>query len=394
MLTRCRKGLVIVSSKSFLRTGGKKTLLGKLEQEWVKRLGNTAWVDWRQVAGGPGKCKLPHSQDTVTMGPTPVVTPTLYRPPLPTALSPPITPPTSPRQARVSIQPPLNVSGIQERQRSPYSYATTSAVPEQLFKQTVVNHGAPPASPQASVGIQPPPEISCIEEKQRSPYNYMTTSVVLEQPSNQMPAVVDHGALPASPPQASAPLQPPPEVSCIEERQRSPYHHSATSVVEQPSKQGYATTVVNHGGLPTSPPQASVSVQPPAKVPGTNRRRRSTSNRATTSRTPGRSLPALEQPSTQTRTRATAVNHRTLPTSPPQASVSIPPPAKVSSTKEGPKSTSNYTAASGTPRQMYNHTPVQSSSQSPNNSDEGQSFWGLAGVATAAYVGYKLLNRR
>ena len=170
MLTRCRKGLIIVSSKSFLRTGGKKTLLGKLEQEWVKRLGNAAWVDWRRVAEGPGKCRLPHSQDTVTTGPN--VTPTLYKPPLPTAPPPYITPPTSPRQARVSIQPSLNVAGIQERQRSPYSYATTSAVPELLPKRTVVNHGAPPASPHA--------EISCIEERQRSPYHYMTTSAVPE----------------------------------------------------------------------------------------------------------------------------------------------------------------------------------------------------------------------
>jgi len=157
ILTRCRKGLIIVSSKSFLRgDGGRNTLLGELEQEWVTRfgprLGDNAWVDWRQVAERPGKCRLPHSRDTVTTGRTKVdsgktstTTPTSHRPPLPSASSPP-----KPRQTG---RPAL-------------------AVLDQPSKQTptkVVNHKAPPTSPpQASVPIQPPLKVSGTEKRKKS----------------------------------------------------------------------------------------------------------------------------------------------------------------------------------------------------------------------------------
>ncbi|PBK86033.1 hypothetical protein ARMGADRAFT_867693, partial [Armillaria gallica] len=43
MLTRCRRGLVIVSSRSFLSGPGKSTLVGKLA-----RGGN--WTEWTAVA--------------------------------------------------------------------------------------------------------------------------------------------------------------------------------------------------------------------------------------------------------------------------------------------------------------------------------------------------------
>ena len=231
MLTRCRKGLIIVSSKSFLRGGGRNTLLGKLEQEWVKRVKDAAWVDWRLVADSGRKCRLPHGRDTVTTGrtevypgPTPMATPTFYK-------------------LHVPIQPPVKDSCIEERQRSPYIYTTTSetsrpslSVPEQPSKQGVVNHDALPVSPRLSVPIQLPLEDSCIKERQRSPYNHTTTS--------SKETVVNHSTPPVS--QPSAPIQPPPDISCIKERQRSPYNHTTSS------KQ----TVVNHGAPPPSPPQA------------------------------------------------------------------------------------------------------------------------------------------
>ncbi|KAJ7723849.1 AAA domain-containing protein [Mycena maculata] len=52
MLTRARKGMVIVTSSSFIHSdGGAKTLLGKLWQYWETR-GNNGWLDWKRVADG------------------------------------------------------------------------------------------------------------------------------------------------------------------------------------------------------------------------------------------------------------------------------------------------------------------------------------------------------
>lgn len=52
LLTRCRKGLIIVSNKSFLDRKGKgaNTLLGKLVKYWQIRYPSYAWIDWRSVA--------------------------------------------------------------------------------------------------------------------------------------------------------------------------------------------------------------------------------------------------------------------------------------------------------------------------------------------------------
>jgi len=58
MLTRCRAGLVIVTSSSFLQGSGSQTLLGKLAQYWENLRGaENAWIDWREVA--EGKADLP-----------------------------------------------------------------------------------------------------------------------------------------------------------------------------------------------------------------------------------------------------------------------------------------------------------------------------------------------
>lgn len=61
MLTRCKKGMVIVSNKGFLGKGGsgKSTLLGKLIAYWqLHYYANTSpWIDWRSVA--EGKVNLP-----------------------------------------------------------------------------------------------------------------------------------------------------------------------------------------------------------------------------------------------------------------------------------------------------------------------------------------------
>ncbi len=48
-LTRCRKGMVIVTNKGFLQGSGKSTLLGKLCRFWS--LKREAWLDWRTMLG-------------------------------------------------------------------------------------------------------------------------------------------------------------------------------------------------------------------------------------------------------------------------------------------------------------------------------------------------------
>lgn len=50
MLTRCKKGMIIVGKKEFLRRRDvKKTLLGKLETHWTTLQKNAAWCKWQDV---------------------------------------------------------------------------------------------------------------------------------------------------------------------------------------------------------------------------------------------------------------------------------------------------------------------------------------------------------
>lgn len=49
-LTRCKKGMVVVTSKCFLRGAGRSTLLGKLEQAWTTQPPpRNAWIDWKAM---------------------------------------------------------------------------------------------------------------------------------------------------------------------------------------------------------------------------------------------------------------------------------------------------------------------------------------------------------
>ena len=47
-LTRCRKGMVVVTDKGFLQGKGKKTLLGKLAHSWSNHH-DACWNDWNAV---------------------------------------------------------------------------------------------------------------------------------------------------------------------------------------------------------------------------------------------------------------------------------------------------------------------------------------------------------
>ena len=48
-LTRCRKGMVVVTSKGFLQNAGKSMLLGKLCHSWTQHRGATSWIDWKAM---------------------------------------------------------------------------------------------------------------------------------------------------------------------------------------------------------------------------------------------------------------------------------------------------------------------------------------------------------
>jgi len=54
MLTRCKKGMVVVSSRAFLhKKNVQRTLLGKLCDHWETRHGvDATWRGWREVADG------------------------------------------------------------------------------------------------------------------------------------------------------------------------------------------------------------------------------------------------------------------------------------------------------------------------------------------------------
>jgi hypothetical protein len=50
-LTRCRKGMVVVTSKGFLQNAGKGMLLGKLCRTWTQpqHRGSASWIDWKAM---------------------------------------------------------------------------------------------------------------------------------------------------------------------------------------------------------------------------------------------------------------------------------------------------------------------------------------------------------
>ena len=83
LLTRCRQGLVIVSSRLFLDKGsGSNTLLGRLLAYWQSNYPRKTWIDWRSVAAAtvdlPGFLRIKDSLEvhlptiySVTMPHTP-----------------------------------------------------------------------------------------------------------------------------------------------------------------------------------------------------------------------------------------------------------------------------------------------------------------------------------
>ncbi|KAG2007254.1 hypothetical protein CC2G_014962 [Coprinopsis cinerea AmutBmut pab1-1] len=53
LLTRCKKGMIIVTNRDFLRTSGYHTLVARLANHWARMFGESrTWVDWRDVSFG------------------------------------------------------------------------------------------------------------------------------------------------------------------------------------------------------------------------------------------------------------------------------------------------------------------------------------------------------
>ena len=52
MLTRCKKGMVIVTQRAFLTGVGRHTLLGKLAAHWEEQGGPGVWRDAMDVVNG------------------------------------------------------------------------------------------------------------------------------------------------------------------------------------------------------------------------------------------------------------------------------------------------------------------------------------------------------
>ncbi|RXW20315.1 hypothetical protein EST38_g5539 [Candolleomyces aberdarensis] len=52
MLTRCKKGLVVVANRDFLNTKGYNILVATFSRHWTRTHGHGAWADWREIAAG------------------------------------------------------------------------------------------------------------------------------------------------------------------------------------------------------------------------------------------------------------------------------------------------------------------------------------------------------
>ncbi|KAF8517302.1 hypothetical protein BU17DRAFT_50003, partial [Hysterangium stoloniferum] len=80
MLTRCQKGMIIVSSRSFLQCAGKDTLVGELSRVWERHSGRDGtWIDWRKVADK--SATLPGKRGQGSSGSIPQQVPPSSKPP-------------------------------------------------------------------------------------------------------------------------------------------------------------------------------------------------------------------------------------------------------------------------------------------------------------------------
>jgi hypothetical protein len=69
MLTRCKRGMVIVSSINFLQGVARKTLVGRLAECWREVHGReTTWVGWKDVLRGTARLPGASMKSVLTPG--------------------------------------------------------------------------------------------------------------------------------------------------------------------------------------------------------------------------------------------------------------------------------------------------------------------------------------
>ena len=118
-LTRCKKGMVVVTSKNFLQKAGDRTLLGRLCRAWSQQRGAACWIDRTAMLNnnaalpglpGPSPPPPPPSTSQHQSRPTPVHAPTpntKKKPPTPPPPPPPRGPQASKPQTRMPQTPSL-----------------------------------------------------------------------------------------------------------------------------------------------------------------------------------------------------------------------------------------------------------------------------------------------
>jgi hypothetical protein len=124
-LTRCRKGMIVVTNKCFLRSTGSSTLLSQLCNTWSQH--SDAWVDWKVILND--SAMLPGL-------PAPASASSFQRPPVPTKINEPTTRAvprftTSRPNPATSFLVPLSTSVMDDSEAfPPLSSATRTGPPE------------------------------------------------------------------------------------------------------------------------------------------------------------------------------------------------------------------------------------------------------------------------
>jgi hypothetical protein len=139
-LTRCRKGMIVVTNKCFLRGAGSKTLLGQLCSTWSQH--GDAWIDWKAILNDsvtlPGlPAPPPKPLKRPVLLPAPASVSVFQRLPVPTKINEPSRPwavphiTTSRQNPATSFLAPLSPSLVDDSEAfPPLSSATRTGAPE------------------------------------------------------------------------------------------------------------------------------------------------------------------------------------------------------------------------------------------------------------------------
>jgi len=137
-LTRCRKGMIVVTNRCFLRSAGSSTLLGQLCNTWSQH--GDAWIDWKAILNDsamlPGLPAPPSKPlRRAIPAPAPASVSPFQRLPVPTKINEPSRPvpyiTTSQQNPATSFLEPLSPSLMDDSEAfPPLSSATRTGAPE------------------------------------------------------------------------------------------------------------------------------------------------------------------------------------------------------------------------------------------------------------------------